>query len=154
MSEKDSPCVIAPPPLIFLCVLVSAFLLNMAYPLHIMSSPLRIILAAICIAYAALSGLLAFTNFKKAGTNVDVRKPATRMVTTGIYAYTRNPMYVALTLLLAGLSFYLNSLWLLILTPVFAVIIQEGVIKREEAYLEMKFGDEYTNYKKRVRRWL
>ncbi|HVY55791.1 MAG TPA: isoprenylcysteine carboxylmethyltransferase family protein, partial [Thermodesulfobacteriota bacterium] len=81
-------------------------------------------------------------------------KPATTVLTDGIYAYSRNPMYAGLILFLVAVSILLNNLWILIFTPVFIAVMRKGVIEREELYLEEKFGEEYTDYKKRVRRWI
>ncbi|MEM7007978.1 MAG: isoprenylcysteine carboxylmethyltransferase family protein, partial [Thermodesulfobacteriota bacterium] len=84
----------------------------------------------------------------------DVRKPANSIVKTSVYSYTRNPMYLSLVILLIGVSIFLNTLWIAFMVPLFVIVMQKGVIEREEAYLEQKFGNEYTEYKKRVRRWI
>ena len=99
-------------------------------------------------------GLAGFLRIKRAGTNIDVRKPTTKVVTDGIYAYSRNPIYVGMVILLFALSVLLNNLWIMIFVPAFVIIMTRGVIEMEELYLEEKFGQEYTDYKKRVRRWL
>jgi protein-S-isoprenylcysteine O-methyltransferase Ste14 len=75
-------------------------------------------------------------------------------VTDGPFRYTRNPIYVALTLFYLGIGVVLNALWVLLLIVPLIVVMQLGVITREERYLERKFGDEYLRYKARVRRWL
>jgi protein-S-isoprenylcysteine O-methyltransferase Ste14 len=76
------------------------------------------------------------------------------IVDTGPYRFTRNPIYLGMVLGLIGLAIALNSLWLLLTLVPFAVVIRYGVIAREEAYLERKFGDGYRRYRARVRRWL
>ena len=90
----------------------------------------------------------------KAGTNVDVRKPAKVIVTESVYSYSRNPMYLSMVILLIAFTFLANALWIAISIPFFMIIMQKGVIEREEAYLENKFGEEYIRYKNRVRRWI
>jgi len=81
-------------------------------------------------------------------------KPASRLVTSGIYRWTRNPMYVGMALIYAGVAILFDShLALLFLIPVLA-LVRYYVIAREEAYLERTFGDEYVAYKARVRRWI
>ena len=91
---------------------------------------------------------------KQAGTNINPLQPATSLVTTGPFRFSRNPLYLSLTLLFAGLSLILNSLWgLIALAPVLA-ILHFGVILREERYLEAKFGESYRQYRTQVRRWL
>ena len=70
------------------------------------------------------------------------------------YRFSRNPIYVALTGLYLGIAVMLNSLWLIVLLAPLLIVMRLGVIQREEAYLEAKFGAEYTDYKTRVRRWI
>ncbi|HEU5040160.1 MAG TPA: isoprenylcysteine carboxylmethyltransferase family protein, partial [Gemmatimonadales bacterium] len=77
-----------------------------------------------------------------------------RLVTDGPYRFTRNPMYLGFTLWYLAGTAWVNSLWLLVLLPVVLLVMQRGVITREEAYLERRFGREYTEYRARVRRWL
>jgi len=154
MSKKDNPGVIAPPPLIFLCFLAAGYYINRLYPIPLIKGPLGTIIAGIFLVYACLTAGLAFYYMIKAGTNVDVRKPAKTIVTVGIYSYTRNPMYLSMVILLIAFTFLANALWIAISIPFFIVIMQKGVIEREEAYLENKFGEEYLRYKNRVRRWI
>ena len=78
-------------------------------------------------------------------------KPSTALVTGGIFGRLRNPMYVGLTLLLAGLSILLASDWMLVMTIVFVPVIHFGVVKREERYLEAKFGDAYRHTRRACR---
>ena len=154
MSNKDNPGVIAPPPLIFLCFLAAGYYINRLYPIPVMERPLGVIIAGIFIVYACLTAGLAFYYMIKTGTNVDVRKPTKAIVTVGVYSYTRNPMYLSMVILLIAFTFLANALWIAISIPFFIVIMQKGVIEREEAYLENKFGEEYLRYKNRVRRWI
>ncbi len=154
MPKNDNPGVIAPPPLIFLCFLAAGYYLNRVYPIPVIESPLRTIIAAIFIVYACLTAGLAFYYMIKAGTNVDIRKPTKAIVTESVYSYSRNPMYLSMVILLIAFTFLANALWIAILTPFFMIVMQKGVIEREEAYLERKFGKEYTDYKQRVRRWI
>ena len=152
--SNDNPGVIAPPPIIFLCFLLLGYVLNRFYPIPMLTRELSTIISAIFFAYAALTGGLAFHHMIKAGTNIDVRKPAKAIVTSSVYSYTRNPMYLSLAILLLAFSLLFNALWIAIMIPFFVIVIQKGVIEREEKYLERKFGDEYLHYKKRVRRWI
>jgi len=81
-------------------------------------------------------------------------KPASSLVTSGILGWTRNPMYLGMAIFYVGIAIILNSLAAIIVLPLVLVIVQKQVIAREEAYLERAFGEEYVDYKKRVRRWL
>jgi protein-S-isoprenylcysteine O-methyltransferase Ste14 len=96
----------------------------------------------------------AIATIRKAGTRVETNKPTTNIVRNGPYRFTRNPIYLSMMLGLIGLAIALNSLWLLLTLIPFALVIRYGVIAREEAYLERKFGDVYSRYRARVRRWL
>ncbi len=96
----------------------------------------------------------AVARFVKAKTHVDVRKPATTIVTDGPYKFSRNPMYLAATLLYAGIAVsFGKTVTLACLIPCL-IVLHYGVIVREERYLEAKFGDQYRNYCSKVRRWI
>jgi protein-S-isoprenylcysteine O-methyltransferase Ste14 len=91
---------------------------------------------------------------RKAQTHINPREPTTAIVTTGPYQFTRNPIYVSLTLLYAGIALLANAIWALALLPAILYVMNRGVIEREERYLERKFGSLYLNYKALTRRWL
>jgi len=152
--ETDHPDVIALPPLILLGFVAVGLLANRFYALHFVSGNARYVTGAVLAALPFFISALAMREMGKAGTNIDVRKPATALITGSIYSVTRNPMYLSMVLMLAAGAFLLDNLWLLIAVPIFIAVIQKGVILREESYLEGKFGAEYTAYKSRVRRWL
>jgi len=96
----------------------------------------------------------AIVTMTRAGSNVPTSLPSTTIIDTGPYRFTRNPIYLGMMLGLIGLAVALNSLWLLLTLAPFALVIRYGVVAREEAYLERKFGDAYRHYRARVRRWL
>ena len=81
-------------------------------------------------------------------------KPASSLQTTGIYGMTRNPMYVGLAIVYLGITCFIGNWWNIILFPVLFFIVQEYIIKREEKYLQLEFGEGYSDYKRTVRRWL
>ena len=88
------------------------------------------------------------------GEHPNPYKPTKAMISTGPYGFSRNPMYLCLTLLLVGIAFLVNTVWPVALLPALLIFIHYGVIRREESYLERLFGDEYRRYRARVRRWL
>jgi protein-S-isoprenylcysteine O-methyltransferase Ste14 len=90
----------------------------------------------------------------RAGSNVPTNKPTTSIVDTGPYRFTRNPIYLSMMLGLVSLAIAFDSLWLLVTLVPFFLVIRYGVVVREEAYLERKFGEVYRRYRARVRRWL
>ncbi len=81
-------------------------------------------------------------------------QPSTAIITTGPFRYSRNPAYVALTLLCVGLGVLLDNPWILVLLLPAVLLVHFGVVRREERYLERRFGEEYRRYKASVRRWL
>ncbi len=91
---------------------------------------------------------------RRARTSVNPSRPTTALLTAGPYRLTRNPMYLAMVIQYVGLALLFNALWAIVLLPLALVIIHFTVIKREERYLEQKFGEDYRAYKARVRRWL
>jgi protein-S-isoprenylcysteine O-methyltransferase Ste14 len=90
----------------------------------------------------------------RAGTNVPTNRPTTAIVDGGPYGFTRNPIYMGMFGGLIGLAIAFDTLWLLAMLVPFALAIRYGVVAREEAYLERRFGDAYRSYRRRVRRWL
>jgi protein-S-isoprenylcysteine O-methyltransferase Ste14 len=108
------------------------------------------------IAFAAGLGLTtwAIMTIRRGGTAVETVKPTTAIVANGPYRWTRNPIYLGMMLGLIGFAIGFDTLWLLVALVAFYLVIRYGVIAREEAYLERKFGGTYLDYKSRVRRWL
>jgi protein-S-isoprenylcysteine O-methyltransferase Ste14 len=153
-DAPDKANVIALPPLIYAAACVVGWLIQLAFPVPVLPGNLArglgvlLVLASFPIALSALRAL------RQAQTTFDTMKPTTAMVTEGPYRYSRNPMYVSLTLLYLGVALLINTLWIVLLVVPLLVVIQHGVIAREEAYLERKFGEEYLSYKARVRRWV
>jgi protein-S-isoprenylcysteine O-methyltransferase Ste14 len=92
--------------------------------------------------------------FSRAGTAVPTNEPTRALVTTGVHGFCRNPIYLGMFLVYAGIGVAARSPWALILTLPLALTIRYGVVAREEPYLERRFGDAYRDYKARVRRWL
>jgi protein-S-isoprenylcysteine O-methyltransferase Ste14 len=92
--------------------------------------------------------------FGRAKTTVDPHGSVSAIVVNGPYRFSRNPIYVGLVCFLIGMPLVLGTLWGLVLSPLFIVLMNSLVIQHEEAYLEKKFGDDYTSFKSRVRRWL
>ena len=91
---------------------------------------------------------------READTTIRIDKPVSALVQEGPFRYTRNPGYLSLTMLYAGIAALRNALWALLLLPLVLYMIQREVIQREERYLERTFGEEYLDYKTRVRRWV
>jgi len=153
-ETPDNPGVIAPPPLIYAGALAIGLLANRLYPIAFLPRGLSRVLGWPLIVGGPVVGSLGLREMKRADTNVDPREPTTAIVTGGPYRFTRNPLYLSMTLIYAGITALANALPAALLLPFVLHIMRRGVIEREERYLERKFGDEYLDYKARVRRWI
>jgi len=150
----DNPGVIAPPPLIYAGPLAVGLLLNLKFPLRFMPRKVAAILGVTLIGASVALVSQAFQRMRRAGTNVNPTEPATVLVTEGPFKFTRNPLYLSLTLFYAGVATLVNALWAILLLPIVLFVVNREVIEREERYLERKFGEQYMKYKGRVRRWI
>lgn len=150
--------VIAPPPLIYLGFLAVGLTAGRIWPLPFVGAALPTVARvglAVAVALAGVAiGIAGFRQFRRAGTQIRPDRPATALVTEGIYRRTRNPIYLGLALFYAAIAVGSDSLPALALLAPTLGVIRYGVIAREEAYLERRFGDDYRRFKARVRRWL
>jgi protein-S-isoprenylcysteine O-methyltransferase Ste14 len=153
----DIAGVIAPPPLIALATILLGLAADWLFPVFVLKTLLtfyvRVGVGVALVAGGVALALAAERKFKQAGTNAMPWKPSLALATAGVYAKLRNPMYVALATMVGGVAVALASDWMLVLVmPMFAVL-HYGVVKREERYLERKFGDDYRRYKASVPRY-
>jgi len=158
VPTDDHPGVIARPPRIAYLLLGIGAILERLSPWPLLPTGSMAVSRYGLGAGLAVIGLIVMTHalraFRKAGTNVETPKPATTLVTDGIYARSRNPMYVSLLLLFAAIAVFANSAWFALLLVIYLVMLRFGVVAREERYLERKFGETYDAYRAHVRRWL
>lgn len=156
MSEEtvDNPGVIAFPPALFAGTLALGLLLHFIFPINLLPRSLSIASGVVLLVGAALISISAFRAMHRAQTAVNPSRPTTAIVSSGAFSFSRNPLYLSLTMLYVGIALLFNALWALLLLLPLIVVVQNGVIKREEHYLEQKFGDEYLRYKASVRRWV
>ena len=155
-GAPDVAGVIALPPLIFLCFLAAAAVLEAIMPLPVLlaHSLARYFVGAVLATGGFVMIAIGSRRFAAAGTNIPPTLPTTALVVDGIYGRTRNPLYLGLILIYLGLGVAAGSLWAIGLVVPLLWVINVGVVKREERYLERKFGDAYRAYKARVRRWI
>lgn len=144
----------APAPLIYAAVLLVGILLSLAFPVSFLPRFVAWIAGAACVLLPFLLGFAALRAMRRAGTSVKPYKPTTALLTEGPFRLTRNPMYLGMIIQYVGLALLFNALWAIALLPLALVVVHVTVIKREERYLEQKFGEEYRFYKARVRRWI
>jgi protein-S-isoprenylcysteine O-methyltransferase Ste14 len=153
-APPDSAGVVAPPPLIYLSGLAIGFALEALLPGTSVPAALQWVLGG-ALLVAGLALLASFnTAFHRTGTAVEPWKPTTAIVTTGPYRLTRNPAYLGMALVYVGIALLSQALWVLLPLPFVLAVVDRRVIAREERYLERKFGQEYLDYKGRVRRWV
>lgn len=153
-TSADSPGVHIPPPLLYAGAVVAGWLLNGRWPLRIGGGAGRRAVAWALVAGWALLAASSIGLFRRRQTSMITFRPATALVTSGPYAYTRNPMYVSLALLAVAFALFLNTWWTIILLVPTLIVVQQFVIVPEERYLRRRFGAEYEEYTRRVRRWL
>ncbi len=145
-----------PPVLLVVIFAVLMWMASLSLPEIQAPSTLRVIVSTALAALGAIFTISGVVSFKKAKTTINPTTPnaASSLVTTGVYKYTRNPMYVGLLFLLFGWGVFLSNLYALALTVGFVLYMNRFQIKPEERALESVFGSGILNYKKRVRRWL
>jgi protein-S-isoprenylcysteine O-methyltransferase Ste14 len=153
-QTRDAPGVIAPPPLIYLTSLGIGFALEALLPSVSVPRALAWSVGAILLLVGLALARSFVAAFRRADTAVNPAKPTTSLVTAGPYRVTRNPGYLGLALAYAGIAVLAGALWPLVSLVPTLILIDRGVIAREERYLEGKFGEEYARYKREVRRWL
>jgi len=153
-TEAKTPGVIAPPPVLYGAALIAALVLHWFRPLPIFSASVVRWLGIALVAVGLAVVIRVFRTMRAAGTNVDPRRPTTAIVTTGLFRFSRNPLYVGLTLMYLGLTLVFNTWWAIVLLVPLLMTMHRGVVQREERYLEPKFGEAYRQYRSRVRRYL
>lgn len=157
MAQPETAGVIAPPPLIALAVLVLGVAFDWLWPLpllrNLLGLPARLALGGLAVALGLGIAMVAERTFHRIGTHALPWKPALQLASSGIYAHTRNPMYLGLGLFVAGLGVALGSVWTLLMLVPGALVLHHGVVLREERYLEKKFGNDYRRFKTAVPRY-
>lgn len=153
-DDRDNAGVVAPPPLIYLGALALGLLLDKKLPIPFLPRSISRALGwPLLVGGVSLMSWFFFT-MRRADTPIDPREPVSNLATDGPFRYTRNPAYLSMAMIYAGISSLANAFSSMLLLPAVLLVIQRGVIEREERYLERKFGEEYLMYKDRVRRWI
>jgi protein-S-isoprenylcysteine O-methyltransferase Ste14 len=154
-ASGDSSNVVVRPPIAWAIAAVAGLVLDRVSPLPWLPAdwPNAWFGAAIFTLGLALLMSAALT-FRKAGTEVQTSQPTTVIVAHGPYRFSRNPIYLGMFIGLAGLAVGFDTGWILVALIPFYFVLRYGVVAREEAYLERKFGRVYLDYKDRVRRWV
>lgn len=153
-QEPDTARHGAPPPLVFAAPLLAGLLLNRSLPLRLTPNrSVRVAGIVLAVTGFALGGA-AVREMRHAGNSPNPMVPVRAVVAGGPFRYTRNPMYLGMSLIYVGLSLIARAAWPLFLLPATLARIIEAAIRPEERYLERKFADSYRRYKEQVRRWI
>lgn len=153
-SLPDRANVIVFPPLLFLGTFAVSLLLRFLFPTPLLPTTTALLIGLPVALAGVVLLLLGFREMLQHKTTINPGGITTTIVSQGIYRYTRNPMYIALTVVYVGVSIATNAWWGFLLIIPLLLLVQKGIIEREESYLTRKFGDEYLNYKANVRRWV
>lgn len=155
MAESpDNAGVRFPPPFIYALAVIGGYLLNRRWPLPVGDSAVVHLFAwTLLIIWAALM-VSSIGKFRSSGTSIVPVNPATTLVLSGPYRFTRNPMYLSLAALTVALGLFMHTWWPIALLLPVLLVVQLFVIAPEERYLERRFGADYVRYTQRVRRWL
>jgi len=153
-EERDGGViVVARPPVVYLVSILVGLGLDRVAPRTLVPRAVQP-LGPLLVLLAVVLFVLSVREFRRAQTPIRTRKPVTAILDTGPYRFSRNPIYLAFTLLQLGIGIWSNSVWVVGMLVPTLVLVSYGVIAREERYMEGKFGDEYRRYRAAVRRWL
>lgn len=156
MAQKDSPGIYIPVPIFYIAFFYFSILAQYLFPLNNdllrrpAAAPVAWIFMGVGIAHVAA----AWAQFIKTHNTVTTVRSATNLQTSGVYAFSRNPMYIGFFFLYLSATILWGNWWTFIMLPFLALVIDLYVVQREEKYLRRTFGKDYKVYKKRVRRWL
>jgi protein-S-isoprenylcysteine O-methyltransferase Ste14 len=153
-DNQDNPGINVPPPLIYVVPLILGLLLDRRAHLPFLPRSATRSLGWPLIGAAVTLNAWFLRTIRDAEVPIRTDKPVPRLSTEGPFRYTRNPGYLCLAMIYAGIAVLRNSLWAILFLPLVLIVIQREVIGREERYLERTFGEEYLAYKRRVRRWV
>ena len=152
--ELDNPGVRIPPPLVYLAAVLIGAAIDQFIPVRVLPASLTGWLGGALVLLALTITGWSVREFRKAQTTIRPDRPVSVTVTTGPFQYTRNPMYLALSILQVGIGIWMNSVWVVVLLIPVLIWVTRRVIAAEEQYLVRKFGQAYLDYQAKVRRWL
>lgn len=153
-TSKDHAGVWVPPPLLYVVIFLAGMLLQQLLPLPRFSEGLGLVGGIVFLAAWAVLIVWSVGLFRRAHTSLLPVRPAQALVVQGPYRFTRNPMYLSLLCAYVGVALLTRLIWPVLLLPLVILAVNTLVIRKEEQYLERKFGSAYTAYKEHVRRWI
>lgn len=142
------------PPILLIAVLLVGYGLQQAWALELPNGSGGSVAGQALIGVGVAILVTGWVQFYRAKTNVLAHKPSSNLIQSGLYRFSRNPIYVSGLMLQLGIGLLMNNLWIVLLVPVSKLVFDRYVIAREEAYLERAYGEVYLDYTRTVRRWL
>lgn len=153
-ADAFGPGIRIQPPLIYAASILAGIGLHGLWPLAMPFGLHGPVFAGTLLLLVLLLAGLCIREFHRFGTEVRADRPDTALITSGPYRYTRNPLYLCLSLVQIAVAMHLNNAWILGLTVASIAVISGYAIRREERYLERVFDQDYRDYRRQVRRWL
>jgi protein-S-isoprenylcysteine O-methyltransferase Ste14 len=154
MSDDSGPEIFVPPPFMFGCAIAAGVLVDgNALEWRHVTHPSQFVGVGIALAGLVLI-FVTLGLFRRFRTRPEPWQPSTTLIRGGIYRLSRNPMYLGMAILSAGVALFFESIAAFVLLAATILVMDRYVIAREEAYLTRRFGSDYDDYRKRVRRWL
>jgi len=153
-QSPDNAGVKVPPPIVLIVLILAGYLLQLLWTLELTNWTGWSAVGWASIGVGVFILVAGWVQFFQAKTNIQPHKPASNLIQSGLYRFSRNPIYVSGLFLQLGIALLMNNLWIILLIPVSKFVFDRYIIAREEAYLERAFGAVYLDYKRSVRRWL
>ncbi|MDG1995320.1 MAG: isoprenylcysteine carboxylmethyltransferase family protein [Emcibacteraceae bacterium] len=153
-EEQDNAGIAVHPPVFYIVAALIGVGIDYLFPLSFGSDAMLETAGIIIFLLGLIIAVLSFKIFASNKQSPSVHASASKIYQSGVYAYSRNPIYLGITLWLVAAALYFDNVWLLIITVPLILFMNKVVIEKEEAYLTSKFGDDYLSYKKKVRRWI
>ncbi len=150
----DNPGTRLPPPFLLIVVILAGYCLQQLFALELTNWSGWYAAGWALIGVGVIILVAGWVQFFRAKTNVLHHRPSSSLIQSGLYRFSRNPIYVSGLLLQLGIALLMNNLWIVLLVPVSKILFDRYVIAREESYLERAFGEVYLDYRRSVRRWL
>lgn len=154
MATQDAPGIVVAPPVHYVVFLLMAFFADHFYPVAMVNVPWSEPVGYGVVGLSFLWMWLVERQFRQCRTSSSCSHSAAALIVTGPFKYSRNPAYLGIALMFVGISLFVDSFWVFAAIVPASVSIHWFVIRKEEAYLARKFGDEYVQYRERVRRWI
>ncbi len=153
-QEPVNPRIFPLPPVVLLLFLAAGFGLQRLFPIGSGEAAIESVIAGNALMVLAFAiAVLAARELARARTAIHPGKPAAALVRTGVFGRSRNPIYLSFVFFIVGFGLATANPWMIILAPLLVLYVQERIIKREEGYLTQRFGPDYIDYRKKVRRW-